>query len=360
MFPKIRKKESLIKQQLEKIYTPILNGQKVLIYVQGKQLSARPHCIWGESRFVMRKGSKVEAVQYIDRDLGETYFDILRNRYLTEDESIEIDIVLSKGGLLAGNIVRRSRRLKGWIGIQRYSDVTDFGVDFIRNGRKILIADKTLFSYEHPDTGVPIQEYPVELGSTVGGRIVGELHVDYLIPTYQKNGFDSSGSAWRLTMEAVRGAGPILPKKRAELGYDGDNESPMGKLVNAYRRPDSGTKHLAIHNALAKDFAKHFQRSEREYDTDEKWFKAAQEADRTQGDGKESTPVNTGDVPSDNIKLYLSGDESISNNTSNIYLNSNSSVENSSFVTKDPINTLETSLFKFLIKCSLFLVHILI
>jgi hypothetical protein len=313
IFSEIRRKESTIRRQLETIYTPILSKNKALVFVQGKQLSPRLHCVWSDSRFIIRKGVRVEAIQRINRDLGETFFDNFRNRYLTEDEVIDLDISLSKGSVLPPNIVKRSRRLKGWIGIQRYAHPSDFGIDFIRNGRKILMGDKVLFGYENPDTGTFVSEYPVELGSTVGGRIVGELQVDYLIPTYQKNGFDTTDRAWRLTVEAIRGAGPILPKQRKLLGYDGDNESPLGKLVNAYRRTDPGTKNLAIPVSLAREYAKSFFAGEVEYESDEKWYKVAQEVDREKGEGgKKHTPVNIGDAPSDDIGSYLPDDPTTS------------------------------------------------
>lgn len=306
VFSELNRKEGSIRRQLETIYTPILNKNKIPVFIQGKQLSPRSHCVWGDSRFVMKKGVKVEAIQRINRDLGETYFDLYRNRYLIEEESIELDIPYSTGSVtLPPNIVKRSRRLKGWIGIQRFADPTDFGIDFIRNGRKILISDKSLFGYENPDTGTYTSEYPVELGSTIGGRIVGELHVDYLIPTYQKNGFDTSDRAWRLTIEALRGAGPILPKRRQLLGYDGDNESPIGKLVNAYRRTDPGTKNLAIPNSSAREFSKRFFAKDHEYESDEKWYKIAQESDRERGEGDIGlTPVNSGDTSSDDVTSY--------------------------------------------------------
>ena len=311
VFTDIRRKESAIRRQLETIYTPILSRKKVSICVQGKHLSPRPHCVWSDSRFVVRKGGRVEAIQKIDRDLGETYFDSLKNRYLAEDEVADLDVLVSKGGGAPEHIIKRARRLKGWIGIQRYADPSEFGIDFVRNGRKILVADKSLFGYENLDTGTYTSEYPVELGSTVGGRIVGELHVDYLIPTYQKNGFDITDRAWRLTLEAVRGAGPILPKKRQALGYDGDNESPLGRLVNAYRRIDPGTKNLAVPNSLAREFARRFSSGDLAYQSDDKWYKVAQEADRERGDGNEGvTPVNAGETPSDDISSYLFGDKS--------------------------------------------------
>ena len=312
VFVEIRKKERAIRRQLETIYAPILRKGEIVMYLQGSRLSPRLHCAWSSSRFVVRKGEKIEAIQSIDRDLGETYFDSQKNRYLTQDESEDHEILASKDENLPSHIVKRARRLKGWIGIQRYADLSEFGIDFVRNGRKILVSDKSFFDYENPDTGTTVPEYPVELGSTIGGRIVGELHVDYLIPSYQKNSFDTTDKAWRLTLEAVRGGGPILPKRRKALGYDGDNESPLGKMVNAYRRVDRGTKCLFIPNEIAQRFAKNFYSGNSEYENDDKWYQAAQECDRERAEGGGNvTPVHHGDDPSDDISAYLEDSQSM-------------------------------------------------
>lgn len=306
----LKNKETAIRKRLQIIYTPILNNDKVNLYIKGKKLTPRNLCIWGKSRFVVRKGEKVNSYIPIDRDLGECLFDKEKNRYLTSEESFEYE----KNEKISDKVVKRSRRLRGWLGIQRFSDTTDFGIDFIRNGRKILVGDKSFFSYENQETGTQISEYPVELGSTVGGRIVGELYVDYLIPTYQKNGFDLSDKSWTLTREAIRGIGPILPKKRSASGYEGENKSPLGILINAYRRVDAGTKNLAIPNSQAKLYAKSFFNNEIDYQDDDKWFKTAQESDRINGDGSDYTPVNNGENPSDDPSRYAPDpDESINN-----------------------------------------------
>lgn len=292
----LSKRSTLIRKRLEKVYTPILSLRNVSIVIQGKELSPQPLCVWGESRFVVRKNRQISAIQKIDIDLGEMYFDESRNRYLTEDEYDYIDEDRK------AYIIKRPRRLIGWLGVQRFCDPSDFGIDFIRNGRKILVGDKSLFQFENPETGTPIIEYPIELGTTMGGRIVGELNVDYLIPTYQKNGFNTTDSSWALTREAIRGAGPFLPKNREMLAYPGANESPLGLLVNGFRRLDKGTKNLSIDNTVAKDFYKEFQKGNAAYQSDEKWYKAAQEHDREEGGT--TTPVNGGNAPSDNPDDY--------------------------------------------------------
>lgn len=305
IYPQLGTKQAAIRQQLEKIYTTILDEERAQIFIQGRPLRARPHCVWGESRFVMRKNQRVYARQEINRDLGEAYFDLSRNRYLSDDESAEIDINSSHGQDLPEGIVRRSRRLRGWIGIQRYADPMDFGIDFIRNGRKILMADKSLFHFVHPDTGTEVCEYPIELGSTVGGRIVGELHVDYLIPTYQKNAFDYNDHGWRVTVDAVRGAGPVLPGQRKALGHTEENDSPLGKLINAYRRADKGTKCLYVPKEFTNDLKRRFQAGESAYISDERWYEIAQECDRADAEGSTSTPTNAGTTPTDEVSSYF-------------------------------------------------------
>lgn len=299
-------KENEIRQRLEAVYSPLLNTKEISIFVKGKQLRPRNHCVWSESRYVRYNNQNVSARVNIDRDLGDALFDLSRNCYLTGDEAEPFYLAQQEGQTLPPHIVERSKRLMGWIGIQRYADPNDFGIDFIRNGRKILISDKSLFQYENPITGQKELQYPLELGSTVGGRIVGELHVDYLLPTYQKNDFDRSDNSWAQTVVAICGVGPFLPKSRKALGFSEPNTSPLGILVNAYRRVDKGTKCLFAPNDISKGYAAQFKKGVREYLDDALWWKAAQEEDQKQSTGgARSTAVNTGDVPSDDVDSYL-------------------------------------------------------
>lgn len=299
--------ENDIRRQLESIYTPLLNQSDIAVYVKGKKLFPRNHCTWSPQRYVVYGDQQVSAYIEIDRDLGHSLFDLERNTYLTPDVAEEYYSAMQQGKPLPDGVVERSKRLKGWLGIQRYADPNDFGIDFIRNGRKILILDKSLFQYENPYTGQKDLQYPVELGTSVGGRIVGELHVDYLLPTYQKNGFDKTDASWFQTVEAICGTGPFLPKLRKGMGFTDANNSPLGILVNAYRRIDTGTKCLFAPNDLAKKYAVLFRQGKREYVNDDIWWKAAQEEDQRKsiGGAKVTTKVNTGEVPTDDINTYL-------------------------------------------------------
>jgi hypothetical protein len=302
-------KENEIRQQLESVYAPLLNSQDISIYIKGRQLSPRNHCVWSESRYVRYNDQNVSARVSIDRNLGNALFDLSRNSYLTVDEAEPYYVAQQEGHTFPSHIVERGKRLTGWLGIQRYADPNDFGIDFIRNGRKILISDKSLFQYENPLTGQKELQYPLELGTSIGGRIVGELHVDYLLPTYQKNNFDRSDNSWMQTVEAICGAGPFLPKSRKNMGFPEQNSSPLGVLVNAFRRVDKGTKCLFAPNDVAKRYVAEFRRGIRDYLDDNLWWKAAQEEDQKEATGgtRATTSVNKGENPSDDVGAYIGG-----------------------------------------------------
>lgn len=302
-------RENDIRRQLETIYTPLLNSHNITIIVKGKQLFPRNHCVWSSNRYVVRDNTNIPAQILIDRDFGEAYFDVTRNRYCTLDETDSYEKMVATGQELPEGIILRSKRMTGWIGIQRYSDPDDFGIDFIRNGRKILISDKSLFQYENLLTGTKNIQYPIELGSTLGGRIIGEINVDFLLPTYQKNDFDRNDYSWSQAVEALCGLGPYLPQQRKALGFTEDVTAPIPVLVNAYRRSDAGTKCLAAPNQLAKQYAQLFRAGKSEYISDDIWWKAAQEEDQKKATGGASltTAVNSGDEDSDDISAYFGG-----------------------------------------------------
>lgn len=309
-YVQLRDKESMIRQRLENLYSTLLEKNDLEVQIQGKKLNPRRHCVWSESRFVSRDGTAIPAVIQIDRDLGVALFDVERHRYLTRDEEADIRESNTASGSLPPGFVERRKRLHGWVGIQRYADPNDFGIDFIRNGRKILISDKSLFNHENPMTGTLTLEYPKDLGTTVGGRIVGEIHVDYMIPTYQKNDFDRTDRSWNETVEALRGVGPLLPKTRKAMGFTDKNTLPIGRLANAYSRTEQGTKWMFVEKSLSREYTERFRRGETRYQDDTEWWKAAQEADRAAAtSGAATAPeVDTGGAPSDNPDDYAPPD----------------------------------------------------
>jgi hypothetical protein len=295
-----------IREQLGKVYSYLLRsrnavpelpetdlaGRGFALLVNGTAVRPRLPCVWSSSRTVPYHGAEVSAIQRIDRDLTPAWAcqDCGHwNRGPAVERCAECR---------SDNLELRERRIVGWVGIQRYLSPSDFGIDFLRNGRKILISDRSVFEWENPDTGEKMVEYPIELGATQGGRIVGEIHLDHLEPTYQKNDFKRDSPDWMTALHEVRGEGPLQPQKARTLGYEVNN-SPLGRLFHAYRRNDPGTKCLipggpsgALHEK-ARECATLFRKGLPEYMTDEKWYKAAQEYDEIKR-GKHGQPPSAG------------------------------------------------------------------
>ena len=303
-------KQNQMRRVLSDIYTPILQEDSNLsIRVQSKQLTPTPLCLWDESRFIYlpKAQERVQAVIQIDRVLGEALFDVQRNRYLTPDEEVEFLNLRKEGGELPTYIVSRTKRVWGQLGIQRFADPNDFGIDFVRNGRKILRKDKSLFSFANQD-GVPELEYPLELGTTLGGRIVGEIHIDHVPPTYQKNDFIRTDPTWYEVVEVLRGTGPIRQKTRKALNLSPYNNSPIDQLIRAYGRSETGTRHIFAPNEAAKQWAMKFRKGDEEFKDDTRWWEAAQDEDRRKaGQDTDTAPAaNAGSASSDSIDTYLS------------------------------------------------------
>jgi hypothetical protein len=127
-----------------------------------------------------------------------------------------------------------------------------------------------------------------------------------LIPTYQKNDFDRNDASWYEVVNILRGNGPILPQLRQTLNYQGQNNSPLGRLIRGYQRQDPGTKWLAIKADIAREWGKKFFLGEPDYLEDTKWYEAAQRADMERADrgAGGSGSVNPGSSPSDDPDEY--------------------------------------------------------
>ncbi len=201
------------------------------------------------------------------------------------------------------DVVMRMRRVHGWLGIQRYLSETDYGIDFIRHGRKIELANKDLFFWNSGDRMEP--EYPID-DPRHRGRIVGEIHLDHCRVTYTKDRFDRNDPAWDDMVRVVRGDGPLRPDKAQELGFS-QNSSPLFMLFQIFRRSSpkpkvagSYAKLLTVlNNDLSEEMAKRFHAGEAEYQTDHKWWELIEEADNhllvpPPSAGGQAQPITTG------------------------------------------------------------------
>ena len=125
---------------------------------------------------------------------------------------------------LGEDVLECPRQIWGWLGVQLYLHPSDFGLDFLRNGRRILYRDKRLFAWGGVGDALPVIEYPVEVPNA--GRLVGEIHCDHVPINFAKNAFDyesadsarSSPGHWVQVLSVQSDAGiSVIPRTTAHL-----------------------------------------------------------------------------------------------------------------------------------------------
>ncbi|MET9974877.1 XRE family transcriptional regulator [Streptomyces microflavus] len=269
--------------KLGNLYSYPLRKGKLYLEVNGRPVLPRRPCIWAESRTVIYRKQEISAVQTFDFPLA-TKAICLNCQFANE----------TRAGLCAecGGIEFRhaERQIAGWLGIQRYAHRTEYGIDFLYGGRKILSQDKSLFIWNNPDSmGEGAPEYPEE--PLRGGRIVGEVHCDHVPVTYAKDAFDYGSVEWQQVVRLVRGESPLLPTMARRYGYS-TNESPLANLFNGFRRMDPGLRYLvpgdgnkATHEA-AVAWGRAFHQGVPEYESDEIWYAAAKAHDSAVANGQ--------------------------------------------------------------------------
>ncbi|MEU6969652.1 ATP-binding protein [Kitasatospora aureofaciens] len=269
--------QNVIREKLGDIYSYLLSEKGFLLTLNGKKIKPRLPCIWDEKRTVTRQGVEIHAVQRIERVLSPKkacmacgYWSPLDAEACEECGQARLEL--------------RERKIWGWIGIQRYLHRTDYGLDFLRNGRKILQRDKRVFYWEDEDgLAEPELEYPID-SKTQMGRIVGEIHCDHVAPNYMKTAFEVETAEWRQVLREVRGTSPLRPKI-AEKRRLPENRSPLALLYAGFRRQDPGLNYLIpgdgrnpLHEKAAQ-WAVRMRAGDAEYQTDEAWYRAAHQHD---------------------------------------------------------------------------------
>lgn len=275
----------IVRKMLAQTYSSMLraNGQPLTfqLFVNNKRVPQRQHCVWSQDRVATLA------------DLGEVPAVITFNFQLSGRVNCSHCMSWLPGGTdvsepcpvcgTPGSLLARQRTVRGWIGLQRYLDKTEYGFDFVRNGRKIEIANKDLFVWRRDDVEEP--EYPID-DQRGRGRFVGEIHIDHCRVDYAKQRFDRNDPAWTEMVQLIRGEGPLRPEKARELGF-GQNDSPLFRLFKAYRRtsPQStmagAWKRILIvrDNERALEMARRFHDGDPDFQFDAKWWELIQEAD---------------------------------------------------------------------------------
>ncbi|GJI99176.1 hypothetical protein RugamoR57_58940 [Duganella caerulea] len=281
-----------IKKHLAKTYSALLSNSEagaIRLMLSGMRVSPLRPCVWDPSRSIeLPDGTIVGAVEQFDIALAPRRYCEHCMRTLTSDQE------QCPTGSANCTILETPRKVKGWVGLQRYLDKTDFGIDFIRNGRKIEIGSKDLFVWSDGENQEV--EYPID-DPRSRGRFVGEIHLDHCQVSYTKNRFERDDPAWAEMIQVVRGEGPLRPNSARQKGFYG-NQSPLYKLFQAFRRTSPQGKNglwsrimVVQDNDRALQMASLFANADPDYLTDERWWQLVEEQDaKILGD----TP-NTGD-----------------------------------------------------------------
>jgi hypothetical protein len=278
--------QSQVRKRLGQAYAAMLradgNPVEFKLYVNNKVIQPRWFCVWSEERVTeLPDLGEVSAILPFNYPLADRFHCAACMNWLPA-----LDLHPEKCSICeaVGSVQRRTRRVHGWVGLQRYADTVEFGLDFIRNGRKIEIASKDLFVWRGENGDEP--EYPIDDPSR-RGRFVGEIHIDHCRVNFAKERFDRSDPAWDEMVRLVRGEGPLRPEKARELGY-GANTSPLFKLYKAFRRmrPHSsvagGWRRLIVvpDNRIATELAQKFHDGHPDYQDDSHWWRLIDEEER--------------------------------------------------------------------------------
>ncbi|MFI2606521.1 ATP-binding protein [Kitasatospora sp. NPDC018619] len=277
-----RMPKKTLRSRLGRRYATLLRpgaAQPVVVTVNGERCQAFEHCVWAPERFVERKShGKIPAQISFDEVISSA------RRCLHDGTDFgELEACPRCGGTESREI---NHRVHGWVGIQRYDDQNDFGIDLIRNGRAIRQAEKTaFFEYSDESTGRAEREYPVDQQY---GRIVGEVHLDQVPVDFQKQHFQQASDEWQEAIRFLRG-GSLLPNNWA----DGEtNDSPVSRLFQGYRKvrnfgradmymgqynPAKG-KADRIPRTVEEDFYSRFLNREPGYYDDAKWWERVEAA----------------------------------------------------------------------------------
>ncbi|MFI0908947.1 ATP-binding protein [Streptomyces abikoensis] len=269
--------QNVIREKLGEVYSYLLHTKGFLLTLNGKKVKPRLPCVWDEKRTVTRQGVDIHAVQRIEHHLSAKKACMVCGYWSSIDAERCEECSQDRLEL-------RERKIWGWLGIQRYLHRTDYGVDFLRNGRKILLKDKRIFYWQDEDSlAEPELEYPID-SKTPMGRIVGEIHCDHVAPNYQKTAFEFETAEWRQVLREVRGVSPLRPKIAKRLGLP-ENRSPLALLYTGFRRQDAGLNYLipgdgrnALHDK-ALVWAELMRKGDRDYQDDEVWYRAAYQHD---------------------------------------------------------------------------------
>lgn len=268
-----------IREELGRRYATILRNGEIEIIVNNDPCIAFEHCVWGANRYVTHKKlGKIFAKYDIDNVLT-THRRCVKCRAIIPDGEDSCPLCGCK------EIRSIEERVKGWVGIQRFDDKNKFGIDLIRNGRAIRIGEKRAFFEFVDEFQQVITDYPID---GVYGRIIGEIHLDFVPVDYLKQDFQRSSEEWQRAISYLRGNSSLQPTQE---GAD-KNESIIFKLFQGYRKvrtPGTTDMYMGywdtaencpkrISRDIEKDYYQRFLDKEKGFYDDAEWWKLVEEA----------------------------------------------------------------------------------
>ncbi len=265
-------------EQLGRRYSTILRDPHFKVNMTVNDVTVVPfeHCEWSELRTVRRHGGEIPAKIFFDETLANVRRCELDGNVLRPGEST----CDACGG---SKIIQLRETVRGWIGVQRFDDTSNFGIDIIRNGRAIRVAEKDAFFNYVNELGENQKEYPLD---QLTGRIIGEVHLDHVPVDYTKQDFERPSREWQDALKFLRGGG--LQQKNRDDGVA--NNSPLGRIFNGFRRVKKfgkedmymgtwgDTKAERISRETELDYYKRFKLREPGYYEDAKWWDLVENA----------------------------------------------------------------------------------
>jgi hypothetical protein len=269
-----------VREEIGRRYATILRDKNIQIVINGEACQPFEHCIWSDHRSVERKGQgKIPAVLRFDESFSSPKRCTVCTTYVEGDSS-------TCQACGSSSLRTVTERVSGWIGIQRFDDPTEFGIDLIRNGRAIRIAEKTAFFEFTDEFKRTIKDYPID-GSF--GRIVGEVHLNHVPVDFLKQDFQRTSPEWLKAMSFLRGESSLQP---TQPGAD-TNKSPVYRLYQGFRRVRNfgrGDMYMGVWDAstdgprrISRDIESTYRTNFRNklpgfYD-DAEWWKHVEQAD---------------------------------------------------------------------------------
>ena len=315
-----RRKDRL--RELGKTYGKILREKGIDLIYDGEKCRPFQHCHWNPTRTGKDGLNSVLRINHVidEKNYCTTCWNWLH------DSELECSICGKKDSL-----VKRERKVRGWIGVQRFFDEKNYGFDLIRNGRVIKHFDKELF-YWTDENGFKKKEYPVDRPEHLG-RFIGELEIDFVQVSHQKDAFETESDEWQDFVNVVRGDGPIHKKASQTFGT-GKNTSYLARLFNTFRNAKQGRANLVparsdgramIQDDIIRDLRQRFFNNEAEYIDDKKWWDLIIKGEKKIDDPEPDDTSEEGDQTGGNIF------DNTNNNSNQTNSNQNNNSENDNF-----------------------------